>query len=327
MRKEKSQLTEFLEVVSVLQWVCSFLFLGVGCIILMVYLMFTSLWPLPTLYFVWLVVVDWQTPERGGRGTTFVRRWRVWGLYRDFFPVKLVKTAELNPNKNYILGSHPHGIMCFGAFACFSTTSCGFTELFPGLRSSLVVLAGLFKIPLFREYLMGADLLPVSKPSLAHLLSKRGKGNAVVIVVGGAAESLASAPGVNTVVMKQRKGFVRTALEFGADLVPVYTFGENELFQQVIFSEGSVGRRLQDLFKKIMGFAPCLFVGERFGLIPYRRPVTTVVGSPISVPKRITPAQEEVDHYHKLYMEALTDLFHKHKVSCGLSESHELQII
>lgn len=51
------------------------------------------------------------------------------------------------------------------------------------------------------------------------------------------------------------------------------------------------------------------------------------VGSPISVPKRITPAQEEVDHYHKLYMEALTDLFHKHKVSCGLSESHELQII
>uniref|UniRef100_A0A8C7ZQQ0 Acyltransferase n=1 Tax=Oryzias sinensis TaxID=183150 RepID=A0A8C7ZQQ0_9TELE len=244
-------------------------------------------------------------------------------LTDPLFPAQLVKTAELNPNKNYILGSHPHGIMCFGAFACFSTTSCGFSELFPGLRSSLVVLAGLFKIPLFREYLMGA----VSKPSLAHLLSKRGKGNAVVIVVGGAAESLASAPGVNTVVMKQRKGFVRTALEFGADLVPVYTFGENELFQQVIFSEGSLGRRLQDLFKKIMGFAPCLFVGERFGLIPYRRPVTTVVGSPISVPKRITPAQEEVDHYHKLYMEALTDLFHKHKVSYGLSESHELQII
>lgn len=61
-----------------------------------------------------------------------------------------------------------------------------------------------------------------------------------------------------------------------ADLVPVYSFGENELFQQVLFSEGTIGRRLQDLFKKIMGFAPCLFVGERWAVLPYRTPITTV---------------------------------------------------
>ncbi|XP_045895886.1 2-acylglycerol O-acyltransferase 3b isoform X2 [Micropterus dolomieu] len=292
----------------------------------MVYLMFTSLWPFSTLYFMWLLL-DWETPERGGRKTTFVRRWRVWEHFRDFFPVKLMKTAELNPNKNYILGCHPHGILSVGAFTCFSTDSCGFNEVFPGLRCHLAVLAGLFRIPLFREYLMCAGLYPVSKPSLAHLLSKSGKGNAVVIVIGGAAESLASSPGVNTVVMKQRKGFVRVALEFGADLVPVYSFGENELFKQVIFSDGSLGRKLQDLFKKIMGFAPCLFVGERLAFLPYKTPVTTVVGSPISVPKRVTPTEEEVDHYHRLYMEALAKLFHEHKVSCGIAESHKLQII
>ncbi|XP_015253546.1 PREDICTED: diacylglycerol O-acyltransferase 2-like [Cyprinodon variegatus] len=326
MTKEKTQMKEFIEALSVLQLVLSFLFLGLACIILMVSLMFTSLWLLPTLCFVWLVA-DWQTPERGGRRTTFVRNWKVWQQFRDFFPVKLVKTADLNPNKNYIFGSHPHGIMCVGAFACFSTESCGFAETFPGLQATLAILAGLFKIPLFREYLMCAGLCPVSKPSLVHLLSKSGKGNAVVIVVGGAAESLASSPGINRVVMRQRKGFVRTALEHGADLVPVYSFGENELFQQVILSEGSLGRRLQDLFKSIMGFAPCLFVGERFALLPFRKPVTTVVGSPISVPKCVTPTDEQVDHYHRLYMEALTKLFHEHKVSCGLPESHKLEII
>nr|XP_040036422.1 2-acylglycerol O-acyltransferase 3b [Gasterosteus aculeatus aculeatus]XP_040036423.1 2-acylglycerol O-acyltransferase 3b [Gasterosteus aculeatus aculeatus]XP_040036424.1 2-acylglycerol O-acyltransferase 3b [Gasterosteus aculeatus aculeatus] len=324
--KEKTQWKEFLEAVSTLQWVISFLLLGVTCTILMVCLMFTSLWPLPTLYFIWMVI-DWQTPERGGRKTTFVRRWKVWEHFRDFFPIKLVKTAELNPNKNYVLGCHPHGIMSTGAFACFSTESCGFTELFPGLRASLAVLAGLFRVPLLREYLMCAGLFPVSKPSLAHLLSKRGKGNAVVIVIGGAAESLASSPGVNAVVMRQRKGFVRVALEFGADLVPVYSFGETGLFQQVVFSEGSLGRRLQDLFKRMMGFAPCLFLGERWAFLPYRTPVTTVVGSPILVPKRTTPTQEEVDHYHRLYMEGLSKLFHEHKVHCGLSESHKLQFL
>ncbi|KAM4620066.1 2-acylglycerol O-acyltransferase 3b [Polymixia lowei] len=325
MKQIKSQWKEFIEIISVLQWVISFLLLGVACIVLMVCLMFTSLWPLSTLYFIWLVK-DWQTPERGGRRTPCVRNWTVWKHFRDYFPIKLVKTAELNPNKNYIFGCHPHGIMSAGAFICFGTESCGFSKTFPGLRSSLATLAGLFRIPLFRDYLMSAGILPVSKPSLAHILSKRAKGTALVIVIGGAAESLASSPGANTVVVKQRKGFVRVALEFGADLVPVYSFGENELFRQVIFSEGSVGRKLQDLFKKIMGFAPCLFVGERLALLPYRTPVTTVVGSPISVPKRVIPSEEEVDYYHELYMEALAKLFHEHKVSCGLSESHELHI-
>lgn len=56
---------------------------------------------------------------------------------------------------------------------------------------------------------------PVSKMGLTHLLSKSGKGNAVVIVIGGAAESLSSSPGANTVVVRHRKGFVRMALEFG----------------------------------------------------------------------------------------------------------------
>ncbi|XP_019940981.2 2-acylglycerol O-acyltransferase 3b isoform X2 [Paralichthys olivaceus] len=326
MTKVKSQWKAFIEVLSTLKFVVTFLFLGLASYILFVYLMFTSLWPLPTLYFIWMVM-DWHTPERGGRRTSFVRKWRVWEHVRDFFPVKLVKTAELSPNKNYILGYHPHGIMGAGAFTCFGTDSCGFLEVFPGVRPTLAVLAGLFRIPFFRDYIMTAGLCPVSKQSLEHLLTKSGKGNAVVIVIGGAAESLASTPEMNTVFVKQRKGFVRVALEFGADLVPVYSFGENELFKQVIFSEGSLSRRLQDLFKNIVGFAPCLFVGEHFAILPYRIPVTTVVGKPISVPKRVTPTEEEVDHYHRVYIEALSKLFHEHKVSCGLPETHKLRII
>lgn len=52
-----------------------------------------------------------------------------------------------------------------------------------------------------------------------------------------------------------------------------------------------------------------------------------LVGRPIAVPKRATPTEEEVDHYHGLYMEALSKLFHEHKQSCGLPEDHKLQII
>ncbi|TSL34516.1 Diacylglycerol O-acyltransferase 2 [Bagarius yarrelli] len=323
---KKSQWKLFMEDISVLQLVLSFLLMAVACLVLMLYLMFTPLWPIPTLYFTWQFF-DWDTPERGGRKTHFVRRWPVWRHFKDYFPVKLVKTAELSPSKNYILGCHPHGIMSMGAFSCFSTEAGGFAHAFPGVRSSLAVLAGLFRMPLFREYLMFGRLLPVSKECLEYVLSRGDVGNAVVIIIGGAEESLASSPGVNTVVMKQRKGFVRLALENGADLVPVYSFGENELFPQVMLSEGSVGRRLQALFKQVMGFAPCLFTGGRWLLLPYRRPVTTVVGSPISVPQVCNPSEQQVDLYHKLYMESLSELFHQHKTSCGLADTHQLRII
>ncbi|XP_060768515.1 2-acylglycerol O-acyltransferase 3b [Neoarius graeffei] len=323
---EKSWWKLFIEDISVLQLVLSFLLMGVSGLVLMLYLMFTSLWPIPVLYFTWQML-DWDKPETGGRRTDFVRNWRVWKHLKDYFPVKLVKTAELSSSKNYILGCHPHGIMSIGAVSCFTTKAGGFEQVFPGMRSSVAILAGLFRLPIFREYAMLAGLLPVSKESLEYMLSRTGVGNAVVIIIGGAEESLASSPGVNTLVIKQRKGFVRLALENGADLVPVYSFGENELFPQVLLSEGSIGRRLQALFKQVMGFAPCLFTGGRWLLLPHRRPITTVVGSPISVPHVCNPSAQQVDHYHKLYIESLSKLFHTHKTSCGLADTHQLHII
>ena len=55
----------------------------------------------------------------------------------------------------------------------------------------------------------------MNRNSIDYLLSCNGTGNAVVIVVGGAAESLQCAPGMNSVTLKNRKGFVRLALQKG----------------------------------------------------------------------------------------------------------------
>lgn len=73
---------------------------------------------------------------------------------------KLVKTVELSLDRNYVFGSHPHGIMSIGAFCNFCTGSNGFSQQFPGLRASLVVLAGLLYLPVSRDYLMAYGKLP-----------------------------------------------------------------------------------------------------------------------------------------------------------------------
>eukprot|EP00061_Rhincodon_typus_P010340 g34559.t1 len=56
-------------------------------------------------------------------------------------------------------------------------------------------------------------IFPVTRDAIDFLLSKNGSGNAVIIVIGGAAESLDCNPGSNIVTLKNRKGFVKIALQ------------------------------------------------------------------------------------------------------------------
>ncbi|XP_040271081.1 diacylglycerol O-acyltransferase 2-like [Bufo bufo] len=317
--------------ISVFQWVLTFLLMGTFFTIVLLYLLFTSFWIIPVVYFTWMLL-DWDTPMKGGRRVEWIRRWTVWKHFRDYFPIKLVQSAALSPDRNYVLGCHPHGIFATSSFCNFGTEATGFSQMFPGVRPWLAILAGLFRLPVYRDYCMSAGLTPVNKESLKYLLNCCGTGNAVCIVVGGAAESLESNPGEHAVTLSNRKGFVRLALENGADLIPVYSFGENDIYEQVHFPPNSKRRKLQLLFQKYIGFAPCLFKGTpvfgegSWGLNPFPRPLTTVVGRPIRVPHCPVPSEMEVDHYHALYIDGLKELFNEYKVSCGLSPSDSLKI-
>ncbi|KAM9373710.1 diacylglycerol O-acyltransferase 2-like [Phaethornis superciliosus] len=349
-------LRSWIQRIAVLQWVLSFLllgelgaagrsqwggetpahpplaFAGIVSLLVLIYLVFTSFWAISALYLAW-IIFDWDTPERGGRRLACLGGWHIWNHFRDYFPVKLVKTHELSPNHNYIIGSHPHGILCVGAFCNFVTGSTGFGQKFPGIRPYLTTLAGNFRLPLFREYLMSGGLCPVTRSAMGYLLAKNGTGNAVAIVIGGAAESLSCRPGVTTLILKNRKGFVRMALEHGAHLVPSFTFGENDLYHQVVFEEGSWMRSIQRCFQKLIGFAPCVFYGRSLtsvqsrGLLPYEKPITTVVGEPMMVPKVRNPSSELVDTYHQMYISSLLKLFQENKTKYGMLETDELHIL
>ena len=99
---------------------------------------------------------------------------------------QLVKTVDLDPKKNYIFGFHPHGekrtrlsvdlsisqvcwqlcdlsvcgpvclsgVLVAGGFGNFCTEATGFSRLFPGLTSHLLMLPFWFRVPLFRDYIM-----------------------------------------------------------------------------------------------------------------------------------------------------------------------------
>ena len=91
-------------------------------------------WPLLAIYLTWLFI-DWRTPKRGGRkvGVNFIGSLYPFRCMRDYYPIKLVKTADLYSKRNYIFGYHPHGFMPDGLLISFGTNLLGFEEEFPGI--------------------------------------------------------------------------------------------------------------------------------------------------------------------------------------------------
>uniref|UniRef100_A0A287BNP9 Acyltransferase n=1 Tax=Sus scrofa TaxID=9823 RepID=A0A287BNP9_PIG len=306
----RSKVEKQLQVISVLQWVLSFLVLGVACSVILVYLICTDCWLITALYFTWLAF-DWNTPKKGGRRSQWVRNWAVWRYFRDYFPIQLVKTHNLLTTRNYIFG----------------TEATEVSKKFPGIKPYLATLAGNFRMPVLSPSLSPPGICPVNRDTIDYLLSKNGSGNAIIIVVGGAAESLSSMPGKNAVTLRNRKGFVKLALRHGADLVPTYSFGENEVYQQVIFEEGSWGRWVQKKFQKYIGFAPCIFHGRGlFSSDTWVLCPVSAVGEPITIPKLEHPTQQDIDLYHAMYTEALVKLFNQHKTKFGLPETEVLEV-
>ena len=51
--------------------------------------------------------------------------------------MSLHKTAELPPDRNYVLGFHPHGIISYSAFVTFATEALDVSKKFPGDRTLL----------------------------------------------------------------------------------------------------------------------------------------------------------------------------------------------
>ncbi len=241
-------------------------------------------------------------------------------VFLDYFPIHLHKTCDLPPDRSYIFGCHPHGIISLGGFGNFATEATGFEKLFPGINLRSLVLNSNFRIPFYELFLTMMGICDASKESCNYIL-KQGNGNSILLVLGGSKEALDARPSSEYLLtLKNRKGFVKIALANGASLVPVFSFGENDLYEQIPNPRGSMLRTVQTILQKKLGYSLPLFHGRgvfqyKFGFLPNRHPIDAYVGEPIEVPKllleQITP--QIIDEYHTKYMNALTRLFDTHK--------------
>ncbi|CAH1407050.1 unnamed protein product [Nezara viridula] len=313
MKRQYSLIERFLQNL-VVAYYTTFIYGHLIALFIMLLLFFSSYWPILLITFIW-VWYDRETPHRGGRSSWIMRSLPFLRYIRDYFPVGLVKTAYLDPKRNYIFCIFPHGLVSASGFANFVLEDSPKSKLFPGLKFYAATSDINFFFPLLRDYVLAQGAISASSRSLKYMLNDSNKGNVINLMVGGASEVALMKRGEYKIILKKRKGFIKLALSEGCCLVPVINFGEVNIYDLALHEPGSLMYRLQHWILKKMSLFVVRPVGRPglMSLMPKREPLTTVVGKPIELPKVDEPSTEQIEHYHSLFAEELIKLFNEHK--------------
>lgn len=301
------------EIIAVAIWTC-YHFSGILLNLAIVSAALTNIflaW-IPLLYIIW-IYFDRNTASTGGRKIRLARRLQIWKHIRDYFPINLIKTTDLPGRTNYIFCVHPHGLSAFGTLINFGTEANEFGKLYVGLDPYVLDSSLLFYVPFTRETLLSLGGCAITEGSVLKLLENPTDGKVAIINSGGVIEMLRAKPSTYDLVVNY--DMVEYAVKSGAPLVPVISFGENDIYDEL---KHRYLDKIAEFVHKYVGYKPLFLIGRgffqyTFGILPHRRPINTVVGKPISVQKNPNPTRQELYDYYNLYRTKLEELFNEHK--------------
>jgi hypothetical protein len=62
-------------------------------------------------------------------------------------------------------------------------------------------------------------------------------------------------------------------------------------------------------------------------IFPLPTRVTTVIGSPMEMPHLENPSHEQIEHYLRLYIKHVTQLFHQHRATYAPNSETTISIV
>ncbi|CAE8609726.1 unnamed protein product, partial [Polarella glacialis] len=159
-----------------------------------------------------------------GKGWPF--HWMLYGPLTDFVLCYHDATCvregpPLDPQGKYLFAMYPHGV--YGVCRAFSGGVGLWRTLFPGISARWGSFGGAFYLPGIREFSLFAGCIDASKPVLERAIRR---GENLYLLPGGIDEmNLTDGQSTDTkLVMVDRKGFVKLAIENGLDVVPGFCF-------------------------------------------------------------------------------------------------------
>lgn len=215
--------------------------------------------------------------------------------------------------KQYVVCWHPHGAFAISAL-CF--ISRYWAEDFPSQqrgRQFVSVAPLLLRVPFLAEYLMLCHARSQDRKTFKKLLDQ---GATVAVQPGGIYEQVETDENKERLFFPANLGFIRLAIQHGLPLLPVYSFGENQLFRTAEWVK-SINKFFYENFKignvliiGLFGIPVSPLLPNPFVVPVAGRRLHIHFGKPVDVgPKEAEPSQERVEEVFKRYTAALQEIF------------------
>ena len=244
--------------------------------------------------------------KTGNRTTDIVRDAWFFHKLKKYFDLEIVAAGgKLDPSKKYVIGLHPHGFLPFGTMVnVLSRVNDVHGKFLNGVKLRALAASFCFYVPGYRDLCLGGGVIDAARYNARRALDE---GCSLCLVPGGATEGLYAFPGKHILVINKRLGFVKLALETGAWLVPSYSFGENNCYEQLSTKLPAV-KKFQAKFQRVLGLSLPLVTN----LIPKKSKIATVFGAPIPCTRIEEPTEAQVKEKLEEYKAALKNLFDDH---------------
>lgn len=208
-------------------------------------------------------------------------------------------------NKQYLISIHPHGLFPIGSVGTLGLPICEnikntfaiilSNNLFVGIASFC------FYVPLLRDFFLFLGAIDCSKPIIEKFIKN---GYSIALFPGGAEEAKFSDYGNTNLILKSRKGFLKLAIENNLTLLPIYTFGNNNIYK----SYNKDFYNIFYFFKRITG------IWFPRGKIIFKKNIfVTVIGKEFIVEKKLDYNNDDIIDLQNKYIKKLNEIFENYK--------------
>lgn len=217
------------------------------------------------------------------------------------------------PDSKTMVALSPHGILTIGWMTMITSKE------FRNSGFKWLVAEVLNMLPFLADINTWCNITGCGKKDMITYMSS---GTNVALIPGGFEEATIYKRGCHRIFIKERKGFVKYALQYGYKIMPAYVFGEENTYWQMDMGPSPSFALWLNKYKIPTTF----FVGKYFFMPDNDANINVVVGKPLDLPKLESPSVADVDKYHSLYIEAVQGIFDRNKGKFGISKDVALEV-